>query len=282
MAVEQYPNIRKLVITGGCALNVTANGKLISSNFVDNVIIPPAPHDAGCAIGAGLCAIKTNINSQSVRTPFLGRKFSRDFIFNELIKYCDVRPKELEENELIQTTVKYLIEGKLIAWFQGGAEFGPRALGARSFLADPRNDNIRNEINQKIKKRELFRPFAPSVIYEESKRFFQIDQGSPYMNIVSKVKSPNIPAITHIDGTARVHTVRKEDNARFHKLIYAFGQSTGISVLLNTSFNIQEPIVYSPKDAMNTFVNSKVDVLVIGDYIVTRNDLKNQSKNVRE
>ena len=98
------------------------------------------------------------------------------------------------------------------------------------------------------------------------------------MNIVSKVKSPNIPAITHIDGTARVHTVRKEDNARFHKLIYAFGQSTGISVLLNTSFNIQEPIVYSPKDAMNTFVNSKVDVLVIGDYIVTRNDLKNQKQ----
>ena len=107
LAVEKYPNIRKLVITGGCALNVTANGKLISSNFVDNIIIPPAPHDAGCAIGAGLCAIKTNINSQSVRTPFLGRKFSRDFIFNELIKYCDVRPKELEENELIQTTVKY-------------------------------------------------------------------------------------------------------------------------------------------------------------------------------
>ena len=179
LAVEQYPNIKACNNRRLC-FKCYGNGKLISSNFVDNVIIPPAPHDAGCAIGAGLCAIKTNINSQSVRTPFLGRKFSRDFIFNELIKYCDVRPKELEENELIQTTVKYLIEGKLIAWFQGGAEFGPRALGARSFLADPRNDNIRNEINQKIKKRELFRPFAPCCFTKNQKDSFKLIRKSIY------------------------------------------------------------------------------------------------------
>ncbi len=272
-ALKKYPNIKKLVISGGCALNVTANGKLISSNFVDEVIIPPAPHDAGCSIGAGLLSIKNNINLESVRNPYLGRNFSDKAIFEELSRHCKNQLNKLEENQLIDLTVEYLIDGKLIGWFQGGAEFGPRALGARSFLADPRNDKIRDDINRKIKKRELFRPFAPSVLEEESENIFELNQNSPYMNIIAKVKSLDIPAVTHIDRTARVHTVSKQSHERYHKLIKKFGDRTGIPVLLNTSFNVQEPIVYSPRDAVNTFIKSEVDILVIGDYLLTRYDL---------
>mgnify|MGYP001382195426 CR=1 FL=1 len=272
-ATKYYPKLNKIVLSGGCALNVTANGKLLKSKIVDEIIIPPAPHDAGCAIGAALCGIKTKIDYQSVRSPYLGKNFSNAEIHNELSKQCKNNFLKIKEDDLIKRTVNYLIEGKLIAWFQGGAEFGPRALGARSFLADPRNDQIRDQINQKIKKRELFRPFAPSTLEETSKDFFDIDQDSPYMNIVSKVKNNNIPAVTHIDGTARVHTISQDMHNRYYKLISHFGKKTGIPVILNTSFNVQEPIVYSPKDAISTFINSKVDFLVIGDYIVSREDL---------
>ncbi len=273
--LKNYPDIRKLVITGGCALNVTANGKLISNKVVDEVIIPPAPHDAGCAIGAGLCAVKNKIDLDSIRTPYLGRSFSKDTIFSDLSQYIFSDPIKYSEEKLIEKTVDFLIEGKLIAWFQGKSEFGPRALGARSFLADPRNDKIGDQINQKIKKRELFRPFAPSIIEEAIGTFFEMNQISPYMNIVAKVKTDNIPAVTHVDGTSRVHTVKKEINKRYYELIKRFGERTGVPVLLNTSFNIQEPIVYSPKDAINTFINSGVDMLVIEDYIIKREDLKN-------
>ena len=272
-ATKYYPQLNKIVLSGGCALNVTANGKILKSKIVDEIIIPPAPHDAGCAIGAALCGISTAIDYKSVRSPYLGKSFSNKEIFNELSKQFKVNFSRIKEDDLIKRTVQYLIEGKLIGWFQGGAEFGPRALGARSFLADPRNDQIRDQINQKIKKRELFRPFAPSTLKESSKEFFDIDQDSPYMNIVSQVKSNKIPAVTHIDGTARVHTISKDMHARYYKLINHFGEVTGIPVILNTSFNVQEPIVYSPKDAILTFINSKVDVLVIGDYIITREDL---------
>ena len=272
-ALQRYPHIKKIVLTGGCALNVTANGKLLTSKTINEIIIPPAPHDAGCSIGACLCALKNNINFDRIRNPYLGREFSQSFIFNEIYKYCKKTPISLKEDDLIEKTVSSLIDGDLIAWFQGAAEFGPRALGARSFLADPRNDKIRDDINKKIKKRELFRPFAPSVIEESSQEIFDIVQKSPYMNIVAEVKSKDIPAVTHIDHTARVHTVSKDVNYKYHKLISRFGERTGIPVLLNTSFNIQEPIVYSPKDAIKTFINSEVDKLVIGDYFISREDL---------
>ena len=273
-AFEEAPHLKKLVITGGCALNVSANGKIRNLNNIDEIIIPPAPHDAGCAIGAAICSIKKEINFETVRSPYLGRNFSQEEIFRELLNYCKTKPIRLQESLILEKTVNYLIKGKLIAWFQGGAEFGPRALGSRSFLADPRNDEIRDEINQKIKKRELFRPFAPSILNTVSSDFFDIDQDSPYMNIVANVKTTNIPAVTHIDKTARVHTISKKMHERYYKLIEHFGKITGIPVLLNTSFNVQEPIVYSPKDAIHTFVNSKVDILVIGDFIITREDIK--------
>ena len=273
-AFKEAPHLKKLVITGGCALNVSANGKIRNLNNIDEIIIPPAPHDAGCAIGAALLSIKKEINFERIKSPYLGRNFSQEQIFRELLNYCKNKPIRLQESLILEKTVNFLIKGKLIAWFQGGAEFGPRALGSRSFLADPRNDEIRDEINQKIKKRELFRPFAPSTLNTISSDFFDIDQDSPYMNIVANVKTTNIPAVTHIDKTARVHTISKNMHERYFKLIEHFGKITGIPVLLNTSFNVQEPIVYSPKDAIHTFVNSKVDILVIGDFLITREDIK--------
>lgn len=267
-----YPSIRKLVISGGCALNVTANGKLLSSKMFDQIIIPPAPHDAGCAIGACL-AVLDKVNYESIRSPYLGRNYSDNEIKSAIAEKCvkDINP--LKREELLSSTATLLANKKIIAWFQGGAEFGPRALGNRSYLADPRDDKIRDEINKKIKKRELFRPFAPSVTSEDANSFFSISQDSPYMNIVSEVKNDLVPAITHIDNTARIHTVTKESNCLYYGLIKEFGRITGVPVLLNTSLNIQEPIVYSPADAVETFINSGVDALVIGSFIVTRKDL---------
>ncbi len=267
-----HPSIRKLVISGGCALNVTANGKLLSSKMFDQIIIPPAPHDAGCAVGACL-AVLDKVNYESIRSPYLGRNYSDDEIKAAISDKCVKEINPLNREELVSSTATLLANKKIIAWFQGGAEFGPRALGNRSYLADPRDDKIRDEINKKIKKRELFRPFAPSVTSEDANSFFSISQESPYMNIVSEVKNDLVPAITHIDNTARIHTVTEESNCLYYDLIKEFGRITGVPVLLNTSLNIQEPIVYSPVDAIKTFINSGVDALVIGSFIVTRKDL---------
>jgi carbamoyltransferase len=270
----KYSDLRHLVITGGCALNVTANGKVLTTGWFDEVIIPPAPHDAGCAIGAGLCSLNNNFDLASVRSPYQGRMYNSGEILDALSEYGILPSPELDDEDLIKSTASLLAQGKLVAWFQGRSEFGPRALGARSFLADPRKDQIRDEINKKIKKRELFRPFAPSVTQEAAENMFSIGQDSPYMNIVARVKNTSVPAITHIDSTARVHTVTADANPRYHSLIKRFGEITGVSVLLNTSFNIQEPIVYSPSDAIKTFLDSEVDVLVIENYLIKRSDLE--------
>lgn len=274
-ATSIHPLIKNLIISGGCALNVTANGKLLSSKVFNQIIIPPAPHDAGCAIGACL-AVLDRIKYASIRSPYLGRTFSEKEIREAIKKSSLIEVEPLDSDELISITAALLADKKIIAWFQGGAEFGPRALGNRSYLADPRDDNIRDEINKKIKKRELFRPFAPSVTEEDAHRFFSITQDSPYMNIVSGVKSELVPAITHIDDTARIHTVSKGSNFLYHKLITEFGRITGVPVLLNTSLNIQEPIVYSPDDALKTFIKSGVDALVIGPFVIERSNILNE------
>lgn len=268
-----HPELRRLVISGGCALNVTANGRLLEAGLFDEIIIPPAPHDAGCAIGAALAVLPAPVDKAAVRSPYLGREFGPAEIARAVADACPAPPPPLPEHDLIARTAAMLAEGRLIAWFQGRAEFGPRALGARSFLADPRRDAIRDEMNDKIKKRELFRPFAPSATAEAAPAFFDLGQDSPYMNIVARVRDDRIPAVTHVDGTARVHTVRAGAHARYHALISAFGAATGVPVVLNTSFNIQEPIVYSPAEAFATFAASGVDALVIGDHLVTRDDL---------
>ncbi|WP_185962129.1 carbamoyltransferase family protein [Palleronia caenipelagi] len=276
---ERAPELRKLVISGGCALNVTANGRLLADGIFDEIIIPPAPHDAGCAIGAGLAdlaARSVSPETETVRSPYLGAAYDRSRIEAAMTAAGVTPPPPRSDADLARDTAQALADGLVVAWFQGRSEFGPRALGARSFLADPRRDAVREELNQKIKKRELFRPFAPSVAEEAASRFFEIDQPSPYMNIVAKVRpemASVIPAVTHVDGTARVHTVSPEANPIYHALLTAFGDLTGVPVLLNTSFNIQEPIVHTPEDALATFRASGVDVLALGPYLIRRADL---------
>ena len=271
--------LRHLVISGGCALNVTANGRLLEKGMFEQIIIPPAPHDAGCAIGAAMAALLrrgVSVDPRPLRSPYLGTEYSSTRLAEVVTASCHEGVALLGEAELVERVAQLLAEGKVVAWFQGRSEFGPRALGNRSFLADPRNEEIREELNAKIKKRELFRPFAPSVIEEAAPDFFEIDQPSPYMNIVARVRAAaqaQIPAVTHVDGTARVHTVSAEANPLYHALISRFGALTGVPVLLNTSFNIQEPIVQTPEEAMATFRASGVDVLVLGRFLILRENL---------
>ena len=275
-AKKSYPEVENLFISGGCALNVSANGVILKKSLFKNISVPPAPHDAGCSIGAVISSFKklnleNNIDHKSIKNPYLGRKYKDEEVINEFKKLNIQIPKYYEENELINITCDSLKKQKIVAWFQGGSEFGPRALGNRSFLADPRKANIREIINSKIKKREYFRPFAPSCLSEYGKDFFDINQDSPYMNIVAEVKHEKkglIPGVIHEDGTSRVHLVNKEHNPLYYKLLTEFNKKTGVPILLNTSFNIQEPIVYNPKDAISTFLNSGVDLLVINNFIL--------------
>ncbi len=276
------PDLGRLVVSGGCALNVTANGRLLQSGLFEEIIVPPAPHDAGCAIGAVLVqrsktgASLSARDRDAIRSPYLGAAYDDEAIAMAASPQCRAIPDLIDEAGLIAATVRLLVDGFVVAWFQGRAEFGPRALGARSFLADPRKDSIRDALNAKIKKRELFRPFAPSVTVEAAPDYFELDQESPYMNVLARVrddKAALIPAVTHIDRTARVHTVTPAANPLYHRLLSAFGAETGVPVLLNTSFNIQEPIVYDPEQAFATFARSGVDALVIGRRIFRREHL---------
>jgi len=273
---KKFPNLNNLILTGGCALNVTANGRLLKEKIISNLFVPPAPHDAGCAIGAPLIYLKKNsfkIDRDSLKTPYLGYNFQNKEIHESFNKLNLKIPPYLETETIIDKCTDFLKEEKIVAWFQGRSEFGPRALGNRSFLADPRKDKIKDILNKSIKHRESFRPFAPSIMEEYIKEFFDLNQNSPYMNIVADVKPAKIkyiPAVVHIDKSARVHSVSKHFNENYYKLIESFYEKTSIPLLLNTSFNIQEPIVYSPEDAIKTFIKSDVDLLVMGNYYCTK------------
>ena len=276
-ARRERPDLDRLCIAGGCGLNVTANGRLLREGVVSRIFVPPAPHDAGCAVGAAVHATLDRAPFTPIRmpTPYLGKAYSRDAIAAALRARSVPVPEPLSDADLAERTAAALADGEIVAWFQGASELGPRALGNRSFLADPRRDEIREAINAKIKKRELFRPFAPSCKIEAAAQFFELDQPSPYMNIVARVRTERravIPAVTHVDGTARVHTVDRDVNPLYWSLLDAFEKRTGVGVLLNTSFNIQEPIVESPADAIDCFLRSSVDRLAIGPYLVRRAD----------
>ena len=271
---KELPDYGSLCIAGGCGLNVSANGKISNNGIFKNILIPPAPHDAGASIGAAfLSHIKSVDNSKDsvlMSSPYLGRAYSNEEIYSVFKDMSLPIPDLYEEEQLIEKAALALSDKKVVAWFQGGSEFGPRALGNRSFLADPRCESIREILNVKIKKRELFRPFAPSCKAEVASDYFEINQESPYMNIVAQVKPDKldvIPAITHIDGSARVHTVNKNTNRLYWKLIDSFEAKTGVAVLLNTSLNIQEPIVENPSQAIDCFLRSSVDFLALGGYI---------------
>ncbi len=297
--------IKNVCLAGGVALNCVANGKLVREGIVDNIWIQPAAGDAGGALGAALLAYyfykenPRNVSTTSLdgmNGSYLGPEYSQDEVEKRLTESGAVFKAYDSTSETLAATVKLLADEKVVGWCQGRMEFGPRALGARSILGDPRSESLQKTMNLKIKYRESFRPFAPSVLREDAARYFETDMDSPYMLLVDKV-SPNIcremtkeeselfgidklnvkrsdlPAITHVDYTARVQTVHEETNPKYFELLSKFRDETGCSALINTSFNVRgEPPVCTPEDAFHCFMGTEMDVLVVGDCILLKEE----------
>ena len=278
-ALHQQRPTDAVCVAGGVALNCVANSALKETGPFEKVFIPPSPHDGGTAVGAALYGYyqdgpprsKTEERAEARHGPYLGPSFDEAEIDAALKRRrLDRSPTEQPERE----AARLLAEGKIVAWFQGRMELGPRALGNRSLLADARDPNVRDKLNCKVKHRETFRPFAPSVLAEEAREWFDLgrdSQSHEYMLFACPAHErthKELPAIVHVDGTARLQTVRKETNPRFHGLLTAFRDLAGPPVLLNTSFNDSEPIVCSPDDALETFESTDIDALVIGERVV--------------
>jgi carbamoyltransferase len=268
--------LTNLCLAGGVALNCVANGRLLKEGPFENIFIQPAAGDAGAALGVAGFAYHTllkNNRNFKMRHPYWGPEFPnreiKMFLENEAIPF-----KEFDSDKLVELTAGYIAEDKIIGWFQGRMEFGPRALGNRSILANPKNPAMKDIINQKIKFREDFRPFAPAVLEGKVNDYFQIDCPSPFMLLVAQVKPEKqneIPSVTHVDGSARVQTVNQEDNPLFYDLLNAFDKLTGCPVIINTSFNVRgEPIVCNPREAYNCFMKTGMDYLVMGNYVVAK------------
>ncbi len=265
---------RNLCLAGGVGLNCKLNGYIYRSEFVDNIFIQPVSGDDGTVLGAGMAIYFENgLNTDGFKmnTVYFGPDYSNEEIEAEL-KNHGLNYNKLEEIEKI--TAKLLSEGKIVGWFQGRMEVGPRALGARSILADPRDAKMKDKLNAKVKFRESWRPFCPSILYEDISEYLEKPCFHPFMILTFNIKEgmrSKIPSVVHIDGTARPQTVRKEDNERYWKSLNEFKKLTGTPVVLNTSFNIKgEPIVCSPKDAIDCFLKTGIDVLAIGDFIVKK------------
>jgi carbamoyltransferase len=274
--------VPNLCMAGGVALNCVANGKILRQGPFKQLFVQPAANDAGGALGAAALAHLTLEKSAAVFKPITDMYFGPDFTNNAIarvLKASGINFKHFENdvNELINQTVKRLADGKIVGWFHGKMEFGPRALGNRSILADPRDPTMRDKINALVKKREAFRPFAPVVLEGKASAFFDIDHKSPFMlETCSVISDTFLPAITHVDLSARVQTVNENCNELLARLLIAFEKQSGIPILLNTSFNVnKEPIVCTPEDALRCFIIARLDCLVIGEYIVDRssNDL---------
>ena len=267
-----------LSLSGGCAMNSVANGKITKNTSFKKIFISPNPGDAGGAIGSA-CIHISKILKQQINVKnyaYLGPKYEdidiKKFINNNLtIKKYKV--DFFNDKEISNVISKKLTESKIIGWFQNETEWGPRALGNRSIIADARNPNIKDIINSKIKRRESFRPFAPSILFEKTADWFEIENEVPFMSEVYPIKKDKLkllPGITHVDGTGRLQTVKKLNNLKYYNLINSFYKLTGIPIILNTSFNENEPIVNTPEEAFNCFDRTDMDLLVIGNYVISR------------
>jgi carbamoyltransferase len=272
--LKKFTKSENIVLGGGCALNCLANGKITKKTGFKNIFISPVPDDSGAGLGAAAYVYKNIINSKkkfNVENYFLGPSSDEKTILSKLKKY-QIKYQKLKNVE--SHAAISISKGMVIGWFQGKIEFGDRALGNRSILADPRNKNMKTIVNEKIKYREKFRPFAPAVLEEEAYKYFDNLKNSKYMEIalmVKKNKIDLIPAVTHIDGTARLQTVTKKFNKKFYKLINEFYKLTNIPILLNTSFNIQgEPIVCSVEDALKNFYLSGLDILYLDNFVIKK------------
>ena len=301
---------QNLCLAGGVALNCVINGNLQRKNIFKNIWIQPAAGDAGGALGAALAVWHLHykkpraitLNKDSMKGAFLGPSYA-DHQIKKQLDECKAKYLRLSSNYLIDEVVNLLVDGKAVGWMQGRMEYGPRALGARSIIGDPRSSKMQKQLNMKVKYRESFRPFAPSVLIEDVNNWFELNNESPYMLIVADVKDSikiimtdeeknlfgieklniprsNIPAVTHIDYSARVQTVHKETNNIYHNLISKFKEKTGCPILVNTSFNVRgEPIVCSPFDAFRCFMGTELDALVIGNYLLLK---ENQDDLLKE
>ena len=294
---------KNLCLAGGVALNCVANGILLRENIFENIWIQPAAGDAGGALGAALSAWhlhhakerKVSPERDAMKGAYLGPNFSDDEIEVEFIA-CGARFKKLSKNELIDQVASSLANEKAIGWMQGRMEFGPRALGGRSIIADPRSPKMQKQLNLKVKYRESFRPFAPSVLSEDVNEWFEHNTDSPYMLLVADVQKDkrramtyeeealfgvdklnvprsSVPAITHVDYSARIQTVHADTNPRYHALISKFKEKTGYALVVNTSFNVRgEPIICTPTDAFKCFMGTELDVLAVGNYLLLKEE----------
>ena len=306
-SIRREYGLKNLCLAGGVALNCVANGKILKEKIFENIWIQPAAGDAGGSLGAALAlwylefGNSRNVNlNDDMKGSYLGNEFNQDEIEKEL-KLIGANYNKYNYSNIIDKTSQYLSEDKAIGWFQGRMEFGPRALGSRSIIANPQSGNMQKNLNLKVKYRESFRPFAPSILREDLENWFKMDVDSPYMLLVAEInknkkiemnndqktlfgieklniKRSEIPAVTHIDYSARVQTVSRNQNKIFYDLISKFKERTGCPVLINTSFNVRgEPIVNSPTDAFNCFMGTQLDFLVIGNFIL---DKKKQNQNL--
>ena len=294
-------NIKNLCLAGGVALNCVANGKILAAKIFDNIWVQPAAGDAGGSLGATLALWhldqgnerKINLDDD-MKGSYLGPEFTQNQIEEELNSIGAIY-ESVNYEKLINLTSEYLSNEKAIGWFQGRMEFGPRALGGRSILGDPRSEKMQKNLNLKVKYRESFRPFAPSILREDLSNWFKLNVESPYMLLVAEIKSDKkiemtekqkqlfgidklnikrseIPAVTHVDHSARIQTVTQKYNKAYYDLISKFKEITGCPVIVNTSFNVRgEPIVNTPTDAFNCFMGTELDYLVIGNCILDKN-----------
>ena len=302
-SLARETGLSNLCLAGGVALNCVANGKVLRDGAFDRMWVQPAAGDAGGALGAALAAYHVHLGQErqisndldSMAGSYLGPEFTREEVRSDLDS-AGAKYKEVDDAELIDQTSEALAAGKAVGWFQGRMEFGPRSLGARSIIADPQSPTMQKMLNLKVKYRESFRPFAPSVLCEDVADWFELESESPYMLLVANVIAERqreitpeekmlfgidklnvprsqIPAVTHVDYSARVQTVHRETNPRYHDLISAFKARTGCPVLVNTSFNVRgEPIVCTPIDAFNCFMGTELDLLVAGNCILRKED----------
>ncbi|HKW61142.1 MAG TPA: carbamoyltransferase C-terminal domain-containing protein [Candidatus Acidoferrum sp.] len=272
--------LKAVCLAGGVAFNCVANGKLFDATPFDQVYVHPAAGDGGLSVGAAFFVwhqILGKPRSFVMDHAYWGPEYSREEIQRAVessgLAQKDCAIAELEEEELMRRAAAVIADGKILGWFQGRAEWGPRALGNRSIVADPRRPEMKTILNQRIKHREIFRPFAPSILAEATSEYFEKSHPSPFMTLAYAVrpdKRDKIPAPTHVDGTGRLQTVTREANPRYHALISAFRDLTGVPVILNTSFNDNEPIVCRPEEAIVCFQRTQMDALVLGDVLITR------------
>ncbi len=273
--LHRRTGVDNVCIAGGVAQNSVANGKILKNTPFKNVYLPPAGHDAGTAIGSALYLYNHILKQKRVTPQFsgaLGSRFS-DVEIETYLKSQKVTYAKYTDAELYDKVTDCIIGGGVVGWFQGRAEFGPRALGHRSIIADPRRADAKEILNLKIKRRESFRPFAPSILKEEAKKYFADADNVPFMEkvyIIREEMRSKIPAVTHVDGTGRLQTVDAQYEPKYHALISAFNKKTGVPILLNTSFNENEPIVNTPANALDCFLRTKMDMLVLENYIVSR------------